>query len=620
MLVKAFIKGTLALTLLCTAGWSHAALDPADSPTTPEQLRARMEVIMNEAKVPGVSYAVFDAEGIRFAQVLGQADVASGSALTEHTRLRIGSVSKVFTALLTLRAIEQGRFRLDSPVQELLPEAGLVNPYAESAPVRIVHLLEHTAGIDDMSLHAIYRDREALDPMLATLKHDDDALTVRWPPGTRMSYSNVGYSMLAAVLEKVYQRDFEQLMQQQVLTPLGLHETVLTNAAAEPLEHAMGHSGDTMSATGLPPIWHRAAGSVWSTAHDLAQVGRFLLTDGQSHPGVLKPETVRDMRRVHTTDAARAGLSWGYGLGVFQAPTQGQHLYGHNGAIDGFSANLFFNLERGVGYAEIHNSDNTMVRPSRPLAGYLSSLPVIAPTPAANVQSAQIQAPSADLARAINGWYRPSNPRNELMRGADWLIGAWQAEIVGEELLLKPLLGAPVRLRYAGNDQWFDPTYGQVDTILLRSADGNIAAIDTDGMHLARTTSLAVFAPVVALVLGLLALVSAPFGRRRALQNPWIRRMNLAALSAFALIIAGLASIEGMKTVATISLGPVLVFVGTLLLPLLSLAALVVCWRHWRIEGAQLAKWRSLFGALGAATISVYFASFNWLALALWTR
>lgn len=615
MLVKKFIKGTLALTLLCGAGWSQAALDPADNPTTSEQLRARMEVIMNEAKVPGVSYAVFDAEGIRFAQVLGQAEVASGSALTEHTRLRIGSVSKVFTALLTLRAIEQGRFSLDSPVQELLPEARLVNPYAESAPVRIVHLLEHTAGIDDMSLHAIFRDREALDPMLLTLQHDESALTVRWPPGTRRSYSNVGYSVLAALLEKVYQRDFEYLMQQQVLTPLGLRETVLTNAAAMQLEHAMGHSGDAMSATGLPPIWHRAAGSVWSTAHDLAQLGRFLLTDGQSHPGVLKPETVRDMRRVHTTDAARAGLGWGYGLGVFQAPTQGQHLYGHNGAIDGFCANLFFNLERGVGYAEIHNSDNTMVRPSRPLAGYLAGLPVTAPKPAL-----QVQTPAAEMARAINGWYRTSNTRNELMRGVDWLIGAWQAEIVGEELLLKPLLGEPLRLRYAGNDQWFDPIYGQVDTILLRSADGSIAAIDTDGTHLARTTPLAVFAPVVVLVLGLLALVSAPFGRRRALQNPWLRRMNLAALAAFALIIAGLASIEGMKTVATVSLGPVLVFAGTLLLPLLSIVALMICWRHWRNESTKLAKWRVLFGALGAATISVYFASFNWLALALWTR
>ena len=522
--------------------------------------------------------------------------------------------------MLTQRAIEQGRLTLTTPVQQFLPQGLLQNPYEAQAPVQIVHLLEHTAGIDDMSLHAIYRDQEVLDTPLNALRHDAVALSVRWQPGTKMAYSNVGYSVLAAVLEQVYQRDFDSLMREQVLTPLALHDTVMSNAEATHGEYAQGYTGgdstgNGVTDVGLPPIWHRAAGTIWSTAHDLALLGRFLLSEGRSQPGVLRAETVRDMRRVHSTEAARAGLEWGYGLGLFQQQLHGLHQFGHNGAIDGFSANLFFDPERGVGYAEIHNSDNTLVKFARPLSGYVQSLPVQTPVPVPAVQPVP-----AALAQALKGWYRYSNPRHEIMRGADWLTGAWHAEIVDNELVLQPLQGEPVRLQYLGGDRWRDMENGQIDTIMLRDAGGNIVAIDTDGTHFVRSSLFAVFAPLAALILSLLTLVTAPFGRRRALQNPWLRRLNLSALLSLGLVIAGLATIEGMKTVAMVNLSSILVFAGTLLLPVLSVVALMAWLSQWRHEVAKVAKWRSLLGTLGAATFSIYFACFNWLGLALWLR
>ena len=301
MFTKKLLGGTLAFSLVGWMGITNAAeLDPADSPATPALLRARIEAVMAEKMVPGVSYAVFAEDGVRIVDAVGKADVGSGRSLTDRTLLRIGSITKVLTALLTLRAIEQGRFTLETPVLELLPEALIVNPYEAVEPVRVIHLLEHTAGIDDMSLHAIYRDQEALDPHIVALRHDASALNVRWQPGTKLSYSNTGYSVLAAVLEHSYQRDYESLMQEQVLKPLAMHDSVMTNAAAQQGEYAKGYTGETMTDVGLPPIWHRPAGAAWSTARDLAQLGRFLMTEGKSHPGVLRPETVREMRRVHT--------------------------------------------------------------------------------------------------------------------------------------------------------------------------------------------------------------------------------------------------------------------------------------------------------------------------------
>ncbi|MFZ5843840.1 MAG: serine hydrolase domain-containing protein [Pseudomonadota bacterium] len=608
----------LLVTLLAvTTGQAFAAAasvdDPADSPPDHAALRARFATLLEENKVPGVSYAVFTADGVQLLDAMGEADATSKQPLTPHTRMRIGSVTKVFTALLILRAVEAGKFRLDTPVKDILPDLPLVNPYEQSAPVRIIHLLEHTAGIDDMQLGSIYRAAETRDSHFRVAQHDAKSLRVRWQPGTQWSYSNSGYTVLAALAEKVYDKDWESLVQEQVLAPLQLNETEVTAADATKHAHASGYRGDEQRPVGVPFFWHRAASSIWSTAGDLAVLGRFLLTEGASRPGVISTQLLRDMRRVHTTQAAQAGLQWGYGLGLYQQQFKGLPMIGHNGVIDGFAANVFFSPELGMGFAEIHNSDNTVVKFGRALSGYLQMQrpqTTIAPT-------AAVPLGDADAAQ-VNGWYRMSNTRNHLMRGADYLVGASHLNWRDNALQLEPLTGEPQQFHYVGNDLWRDSQRKRADSVMLRDADGNVTAFEADGIYLERVSAFSVFAPIIAIVLGLLALLTAPFGHRRALANPWPRRWNALALVAFACIIAGLSMIDSLATAATVGRGPMLLFVGTILLPLAAVAGVIAIARAWSQPGSTLAKWRCAAGAAGALTLSIYFACFNWLALGLW--
>jgi hypothetical protein len=229
------------------------------------------------------------------------------------------------------------------------------------------------------------------------------------------------------------------------------------------------------------------------------------------------------------------------------------------------------------------------------------------------------QSVPSGLANDLSGWYRFGNTRNGLMRGADWLLGAYHADVRDNELQLTPLLGAPLRFHYVGNDRWRDNGRKLADTIVLRAADGKIIGIDNDGSFLEPTSAWAVVLPVALMLFSFVALITAPFGRR-ALKNPWLVRLNVAALLTLIFIVAGIATLNGMQTVATISLGPVLIFIGTTMLPCVALLASTTLLFYWRRESAQLAKWRSLCAALGTVTISVYFACFDWLGLALWLR
>ena len=611
--VRWFFAGLLAVVTGQGLAYAAAVDDPADNPTDHAALRARFVTLMQENKVPGISYAVFNADGVQLLDAVGEADVTSKQTLTPHTRMRVGSVTKIFTALLTLRAIEAGKFALDTPVKDILPELPLVNPYDQSAPVRVIHLLEHTAGIDDMQLNSIYRAEESRDGHLQVAQHDAKSLRVRWQPGTQWSYSNSGYTVLAALAEKVYGKDWESLVQEQVLAPLQLHETEVTAADAAEHAHASGYTGDEQRPVGVPFLWHRAASSIWSTAGDLAELGRFLLTEGASRPGVISTQLLREMRRVHTTQAAQAGLQWGYGLGVYQQQINGLPMIGHNGVVDGFAANVFFNPEYGVGFAEIHNSDNTVFKFGRALSGYLQmQQPHMAIAPAEDVTLSD-----ADASQ-MTGWYRMSNTRNHLMRGADYLVGAIHLDWRDNALQLEPLTGEPQKFHYAGNDLWRDSERKLADSVALRDASGNVTAFDTDGFYVERVSAFSVFAPMVAIALGLLALLTAPFGRRRALTNPWPRRWNALAVVAIGCIVAGLSMIDGFAAATSVGRGPILLFVGTILLPLAAVAGAIAIVRAWRQQGSAVAKWRCAAGSVGALIVSIYLACFNWLALGLW--
>ena len=166
------------------------------------ELQQQVEKILKDTHTPGVSVAIIHRDGPEWVAGLGKADVATDRGATADTLFRIGSTSKAFAALSILMLVDQGKLSLNDPVHKLVPEVWFENPWEATDPVRIVHLLEHTTGWDDMHLREYTKDWPGTMGLREALDYDHHSRVSRWRPGTRMSYCNSGPPVAAYIVEK----------------------------------------------------------------------------------------------------------------------------------------------------------------------------------------------------------------------------------------------------------------------------------------------------------------------------------------------------------------------------------------------------------------------------------
>jgi len=159
---------------------------PKPAQSIPE-LQQQLEKILKDTHTPGISVAIMHKDRREWVAGLGKADVAGGRATTADTLFRIGSTSKAFASLSILMLVDQGKLTLNDPVRKLAPEVWLENRWEANDPVRVVHLLEHTTGWDDMHLREYAKDWPGTMGLREGLDYDHHSRISRWRPGTRMS-------------------------------------------------------------------------------------------------------------------------------------------------------------------------------------------------------------------------------------------------------------------------------------------------------------------------------------------------------------------------------------------------------------------------------------------------
>ena len=219
------MKWIIRVFLLLLLTWSCLAADkPVGKEEEPkparsiDELHQQVEKILKDTHTNGVSIAIVHKNGLELGfRPRRLADLASNRAATADTLFRIGSTSKTFISLSILMLVDQGKLSLDDPLHTLAPEVWFDNPWESSDPVRVVNLLEHTTGWDD--LHFREYAKQAPDSMSLRegLDYDHHSRTSRWPPGTRMAYCNAGPAVAAYVIEKLTGQKFEDFVQRNSL-------------------------------------------------------------------------------------------------------------------------------------------------------------------------------------------------------------------------------------------------------------------------------------------------------------------------------------------------------------------------------------------------------------------
>ena len=260
----------------------------------------------------------------------GVRDAQRGGGVDERTVFEIGSVTKVFTALLLADQVVAGNVELEQPLQELLPDVRIP---VRGRPITLADLATHTSGLPRLPrsmLRQAMRNRS--DPYAHFTEHDVHAglerERLRREPGGKWRYSNFGAAVLGHALAKHAGTTYDHLLRERVTGPLGLVDTVITLRPDQVQRAARGHTRwrhptNDWSMPAMP-----AMGAVHSTAADLT---KFL------HAQLDPDDTplAEAIRLTHEPRAGRPPLQAALGWLVASLPKGGPTVHWHNGGTGG---------------------------------------------------------------------------------------------------------------------------------------------------------------------------------------------------------------------------------------------------------------------------------------------
>nr|WP_104820639.1 serine hydrolase domain-containing protein [Kitasatospora sp. MMS16-BH015] len=311
-------------------------------PTTHRALLHRLARAQAEGRTPSLVAGV-----LRDGQLVwdGARSMVDGHAPDLDVQYRIGSLTKTFVAVLVLRLREEGLLDLADPLGRHLPGT-------PADAVTVAELLAHSAGLAAETPGPWWERTEGgLRPELADLLETE--APVKHPAGRRFHYSNPGYALLGALVERLRGEPWGEVLRREVLTPLGMHRTTLLPEAP----HAGGFAVHPWADVMLPePLTDTSrmgpAGQLWSTGADLARWAAFLAAGDEK---VLGADTLAEMRRpaVGPEDAEWTSA---YGLGLQLRRHEGRLLCGHSGSMPGFTAGLWVSEADGLAAFALSNA------------------------------------------------------------------------------------------------------------------------------------------------------------------------------------------------------------------------------------------------------------------------
>ena len=305
--------------------------------------------------VPGVALVVVGSEGIRASAAVGVADLSRALPMTTDTAMPWFSMTKIATATAAVRLAHRRVLALDEPVLPMVPAMRLLRPADQASRITARHLLQHAGGLANPIPVSWVHPADAPGPDPDTFlqgllaKHPK----LRFEPGSRSSYSNLGTLILGAAMARASGSRFEDVARKEVLDSVGMTHTDFTFVEVVPA--ATGYHPARSPMRFLLPRWVRgetngrwlglrhflldgaAYGGLVGTAHDAARFLRMHLGDGElDGVRVIPPESAVEMRRI-TLDGKRydLGLGWFRPAGARGAdPPYVEHLGGGAGFFD----------------------------------------------------------------------------------------------------------------------------------------------------------------------------------------------------------------------------------------------------------------------------------------------
>ncbi|HEX5567704.1 MAG TPA: serine hydrolase domain-containing protein [Streptomyces sp.] len=384
-----------------------------------------------------------------------------GAPPTADTQYRIGSITKTLVAVLAMRLRDEGLLDLADPLGRHLDVPPDVPGAAELAGVTVAQLLSHSSGLAAEARGPWWeRTPGDLRPELGDLLGERP---LRHPAGRRHHYSNPGYALLGALVERLRGAPWSEVLREEVLGPLGMRRTTVLPEEPYARGWAVHPWADVVQPEPAADTGRMApAGQLWSTAGDLCRFAAFLAAGDDR---VLGAESVAEMR-VPAVAPETVASDQAYGLGVQLVNCGGRVLAGHTGSMPGFLAALWTAPEERLASVVLVNATFGL-----PVGGVCAGLLGI-------------------VAEREPGFPVPWRPRSEADPELLALTGSWYwgpAPYVlrlgeGRELALEPVGGGSraSRFRPEADGTWtgLDGYHAGETLRVVRREDGTVGHLD----------------------------------------------------------------------------------------------------------------------------------------------
>jgi len=321
----------------------------ASGATIPESVKEVVRNRVDNGQAPSIVIALVDADGVDYF-AYGKTALDSGAPVDENTVYEIGSITKVFTAILLADMKNRGEVALDDPIGKYLP-AGAKTPQRDGKSITLAHLSEQNSGLPRMPTN--FRPKDMGNPfadytpeqLYEFLAHYE----LKRGIGEKFEYSNVGVGLLGHLLERASGKTYDQLIIERIANVLGMPDTRVAFTEGMTQRLALGYAGTRREKNwDLPTL--AGAGALRSTAKDM-------VTFIQANLGLVNSPLRATMEETHQPRAETGDGSSRIGLGWFTVTSaKGPAITWHNGGTGGYRSFAGFAAETRTGAIVLCNS------------------------------------------------------------------------------------------------------------------------------------------------------------------------------------------------------------------------------------------------------------------------
>ena len=353
-MTRRYLRQLGLLVLLAAPGSSAIAQSGRfDLEKTKTVLTGVIERTLAENGIPSMSIALVRGDSIVWKGAFGYANMRTRTPATTETLYSTGSSFKSVTATAVMQLAEQGKLRLDDPINRYLGDSPVQDRLQSEKPVTFTHILSHWSGLrNGASTEPIWSRK--LPP---TLESFTTKLYSIRAPETKWEYNNFAYGTAGLLVQKISGEEYEKYMVDHVLKPLGVttpHPVYPSPEMVERMALPYGAGGSLGKPEPVAQVHFDVypAGDIYLTAEDMARYLGAQLNGGVFNgKRILSEESVREM---HTP---RFGGDYGLGFWMVHDSATGHPLFHHGGASAGQRAFLIGDLDARVGVYYMTNSD-----------------------------------------------------------------------------------------------------------------------------------------------------------------------------------------------------------------------------------------------------------------------